>query len=215
MTVNLYLNDKIYNFSGFKIKINQSGNQEMSINDMYIFVSSGCMHITWNVCREIPEEFREFIEWITYSESIPCMGQRESGVYFFGKAKCELMPRCRTHHNHQELFYDLRMEGTVLEDIRALLHKVKTGAIRPEYSYDGVQQGRSNSELERALAELESERILLLQENARLLQVVAEYKDEVRRITEWRRDLSDRCEILAFDLNEANKKLARILAAAQ
>lgn len=150
MSVNLYLNNKICELKGFKTQPNRDNSgQRITFNDIDVFEhQKGRPYIMWNEDAVIPDELKGLVEEISWHEVIPRMSDRESGIYRYGTAECELMPADHGNSHGSKPLYKLEIKGKRLEDMRELVHMVKIGTIHPEESYEGSQRGLSRKELE-------------------------------------------------------------------
>lgn len=152
MFVYLFLNDKIRELSGFKSQPYPDGSgDQMIFNGMHMFVEKGRIRLMWDIEVDIPDELKDLVEEVSYYETIPRMGNREPGIYRHESAECELIPDDNGSAKREKLVYQLKFKAKKLEDIRVLMHKVKTGTIRPDESYAGPQSGKTRQELENEL----------------------------------------------------------------
>ncbi len=159
MSINLYLDNKLKELDGFKsAPYSKAPGNEMSYNGMHVFNDNGRLYIMCGENSLIPDELKDLVEEVTWHDSIPQMGYREAGVYRHETAECELVPSDSGGAKREKLVYGLKLKAKNLEDIKILLHKVKTGTIRPEESYEGKQTGMSREQLEQELKRVTSER---------------------------------------------------------
>jgi hypothetical protein len=157
MSVNLYLNNKVRELGGFKTKpYKDNSGDEMSFNGVHVFGEKGRLYLMWSEDAPVPDELKDLVEEISCYETIPQMGCRESGIYRHESAKCELTPEDYGNAKREKPMYKLKITATKIEDIQVIMHKVKTGTIRPEESYEGCQQGKSRLELEVEIAQLKA-----------------------------------------------------------
>ncbi len=75
--------------------------------------------------------------------------ERETGTYALRSAKGVL-----DFDDGSNSSYRLEIVAKTVSDARELLHKIRTGAIRPTESYEGSQSGRSRAELETELGQI-------------------------------------------------------------
>lgn len=153
MSTNLYLNNKVKTLNGFKSTPNKdhSGN-DMTINGMYLFGSGkGRLYLMWNEDDTIPEELKDLVEEVSCRETIPQMSRREAGVYRHESAECELTPEDHGNGKYGKPVYMLKVVAKNIQDAKEILHKIKTGAIRPDESYEGPQGGKNRRQLENEL----------------------------------------------------------------
>ncbi|MES2213625.1 MAG: hypothetical protein V4473_02190 [Patescibacteria group bacterium] len=174
MSVNLYLNNKVRELEGFKSeRYSDNSGDKITFNGVQVFGEKGRLYLMWSEDSPVPDELKDLVEEISCYETIPQMGRRESGIYRHESAKCELTPEDYGNAKREKPMYKLKIIATKLEDIKAILHKVKTGAIRPEESYEGPQSGKSRRELENDSVHLEQTLELLRSataEQARLMR---------------------------------------------
>lgn len=149
MSVNLFLNDKVRESTKFKTQSNKDNSRdEMTFNDTHVCGGRGRLYVIWMEDAVIPEELKDFVEEISCHEIIPVMSHRESGIYRHESAECELMPGHTGSSKHENPVYKLKITAKNLEDIKVILHKVKTGSILPEESYKERQVGKTRQQLE-------------------------------------------------------------------
>lgn len=154
MSVNVYLSDKIREHSEFKSRPYQGSDQmKLTFGSLDVFSNRGRLHLIWSESEPIPANLNDLVEEISWYESIPQMSHRESGVYRLNTAECELTPGDAGNSKREKPVYWLKIKAKNLEDIHALLHKVKTGTIRPDESYECAQLGKSREQLEAELAQ--------------------------------------------------------------
>lgn len=173
MSINVYFKDEVKNYLGFKISpATQERAERTSVNDISLFDKDGRLYAMWGDDSPMPDDLCDFVEEITQYEWIPRMGYREAGIYRYESADCELIPKDPGGKRENPMYW-LKMRGTKLEDIQALLYRIKVGTIRPDESYEGHQQGKSRNELEQELrnlrehvTELENEKTILESENS-------------------------------------------------
>lgn len=103
-------------------------------------------YVTLSDNVEIPKELIEYVEEISQYEHIPVMSRREAGIYRHESAECELMPSENGGKNPKP-FHSLKVKGKKLDDVRNLIHMIKTGTIRPVESYEAPQGGKSRQQL--------------------------------------------------------------------
>lgn len=155
MSVNLYLNNKVRELDGFKNETYRDGSGNcITFNGMRLFEEGNRFCLISNLNFVVPDEVKDFVEEISCYATIPRMSYRESGIYRYETAECELVPEDRGNAKREKLVYLLRFKAKKMEDIQALLRKVMTGAIRPEESYEASQSGPSRVELETRIVKL-------------------------------------------------------------
>ncbi len=172
MSVNLYLKSSTRENPGLKADKHTNGTNGtdgLTFNGFRVSDTLGRLVIGWQLDGIIDESLSGVIEKITCHITIPKMGLREAGIYRHESAECELMPDIRTisssfSFDEEEDIYRLKVSGQCLEDIRAIIHLVKVGKIRPEESYDGPQAGKSRQELQEEMG--------MVQQNLVSLQAV-------------------------------------------
>ncbi|KKR78582.1 MAG: hypothetical protein UU25_C0037G0011 [Microgenomates group bacterium GW2011_GWB1_40_9] len=152
MSVNVYFSEGVRKLPGFKsVPYGDGSGDKIKLDGLELFGGKNQLYTMWNEGSPIPETLKHLVEKISCYETIPQMGHRESGIYRHKSAICDLMPRDDGSGKREKKVYALKITAKNLEDIQELLHKVKTGTIRPEESYEGHQQGKSHVELEREL----------------------------------------------------------------
>lgn len=150
MTVDVYLKEEVRELPGFKI----GHDNVVTLNGMRVFgfgEENNRLHIMWNKKALIPDELADFVKEVSCYDTIPRMGYRESGIYRHESAQCELIPIDNGSFNREKLAYGLGVTAKNMEDLKAILHLVKTGRIRPKESYDCPQDGKTREQLESEL----------------------------------------------------------------
>lgn len=202
MSANLYLNNKVRDLNGFKSQpYPDNSGDKMTLNGMHVFHEKGRLYLMWGEDAVIPEELKDLVEDISCYETIPRMGHRESGVYRLESAECELTPVDYGNAKREKPMYMLKVTAKSLEDIKAILHLVKTGAIRPDESYEEPQGGKTRRQLEDELA-LTQRKLGEAVATAIVRQLEAGMEEESRA------DLVEQFE----ELREKNARLRRSLA---
>jgi hypothetical protein len=182
MSVNVYFNNKIREFGGFKSKpYKDNSGDEMTLNGMHVFGDKGRLYLMWSEDAVIPDELKDLVEEISCYESIPQMAHRESGIYRHETAECELTPEDYGNAKREKPVYKLKITAKNLGDIQAIMHKVKTGAIRPEESYEGHQQGKHRQQLEAELTESQHYQHIYCEANKRLNAEMTELRAELKQ----------------------------------
>lgn len=154
-SVYVYLNKGVRELPGFQGKPYEDGSgDKLTYNGIYLSQGKDHLRLNWDIDVVIPAELHDLVETISCYEAIPWMAPREPGIYRHETAECELMPGDHGSSKWGNLVYRLKITAKKLEDIRAILHKVKTGAIRPEESYNASQAGKTRQELESKLASI-------------------------------------------------------------
>ncbi|OGH89450.1 MAG: hypothetical protein A2469_04605 [Candidatus Magasanikbacteria bacterium RIFOXYC2_FULL_40_16] len=185
MSVNLYLSEKVRELPGFESKPYSDGSgDEMRIKGMRLQGDKGRFYLYWDMSDSLSDELKDLVEEISCYETIPQMGYRESGIYRHGSAECELIPEDQGNSKRQKLVYRLKITASKLEDVREILHKVKTGAIRPEESYECRQSGKDRSELERELSHTKEMRDSALQVVKDLMNELESVNHDFSRFTD-------------------------------
>lgn len=158
MSVNLYLNKKVRELGGFKSQpYKDNSGDQMSFNGAYVFRDKGRLYLMWSEDAPVPDELKDLVEEISCYEAIPQMGRRESGIYRYESAQCELTPENHGNAKREKPVYKLKVTAKNLEDIKVLLHRVKTGTIRPEESYEERQGGKTRQQLESELMQTQQQ----------------------------------------------------------
>lgn len=149
MSVNLYLNNKVFEFHGFNSeRYKDNSGDHMTLNGMHVFCDKGRPYLMWSEDAVVPDEIKDLVEEISCYKTIPQMGRRESGIYQHESAECELTPEDHGNAKRDKPMYMLKIKATNMEDLRKIVHMIKTGTIRPKESYEGSQSGLSRKELE-------------------------------------------------------------------
>ena len=149
MSVNVYFNEKVRELPGCKsVPYADGSGNTITLDGISLFSKNGRMFAMWSENAPIPENLKNLVEEVSYHEAIAQMGHRESGIYRYRSATCELMPRDDGNAERKKLLYVLKITARNMEDVRELMHMVKTGMIRPDESYEGLQSGKSHAELE-------------------------------------------------------------------
>ena len=153
MSVNMYLNNKVRKLPGFKSEpYRDCSGDKMTINGMSLFGDKGQLYAMLSDENSVvPEELKEMVEGFSFYDAIPQMARRESGIYRHETAECELTPEDYGSGKREKPVYKLKVTAKSLEDIRELVHKIKTGVIRPDESYEAPHSGKSRMQLEAEL----------------------------------------------------------------
>ncbi len=152
MTVRLHLNGNIREATGFNIiSYMDDSAEQMTFNGTRVSEERGRLCMAWDINFVIPEELKAFVEGISCYEIIPVTARRESGIYRHESAECELTPGDSGNGIKEGLVYNLKVTAMSLEDIKMILHKIKTGVIRPDESYENRQVGKTRQQLESEL----------------------------------------------------------------
>jgi hypothetical protein len=96
----------------------------------------------------VPAIIADIVDEISLYENFAQVSARETGVYRYRSAEGTL----EVNQHDRKAGYQVKILGKKMEDIRTLLRLIKTGAIRPEESYEGPQSGRPKRDLELQLA---------------------------------------------------------------
>lgn len=193
MSVNVYLNNKVRELAGFKSqRYKDDSGDKMTFNGMHVFGENGRLYLMWNIEDAIiPDEFKDLVEEISCYETIPVMSGRESGIYRHESAECELTPEDYGSSKRERPVYKLKLRAKKLEDIKVLMHKVKTGTICPEESYEERQGGKTRQQLE---SELLQTQLLLGEARTTAEELREELKLANQSFVAERRDFSSVCE---------------------
>ena len=157
----------------------------MAICGIQVFDKDGRLYMMMGDYPTIPDEIKDLVQEISCHETIPQMGSRESGIYRYGSAECELIPGDNGNAKTSKPVYFLKVTAKSVDDIRTILHKVKTGTIRPAESYDGLQGGKSYVQLESELLSTQQLLAEWLEANQKLRQDLIEKEqilENVRRM---------------------------------
>lgn len=196
MSVNLYLNNKVRELEGFKSeRYKDNSGDKITLNGAHVSNDKGRLYLAWSEDAPVPSELTDLVEEISCYETIPQMGRRESGIYRHESAECELTPEDYGNAKRDKPMYRLKITATKIEDIKVIIHKVKTGTIRPEESYEGHQQGKSRSELERALAESQHMATIYCDANKRLNADMTELRQDFARVVKNNEELRERLKL--------------------
>ena len=152
MSIYVYLSGEARKHKNFTSQPypDKSGDR-MAICGIQVFDKDGRLYMMMGDHPTIPDEIKDLVQEISCHETIPQMGSRESGIYRYGSAECELIPGDNGNAKTSKPVYFLKVTARSVDDIRTILHKVKTGTIRPEESYEGQQDGKSYVQLESEL----------------------------------------------------------------
>jgi len=158
MSVNVYLDKGVRELAGFKSQpLGGNAGDKLTFNGEYVFSDKSRLYLMWSEFAVIPDELKDLVEEISCYEVIPQMGARESGIYRHESAECELMPEDYGNAKREKPMYRLKIRAKKMEDIRALLHMVKTGTIRPVESYEEPQGGKTRRQLESELTQTQQQ----------------------------------------------------------
>ena len=123
-------------------------------------------------------------------------------------AECELTPEDYGNAKREKPVYKLKIVAKNMEDIRVILHKIKTGVIRPEESYEGQQQGKSCKQLETELTSTQQQLGEALEDNEGLT-IALESERRATKYTEiLRQSVVSEMECLNADLEQVRRELA-------
>ena len=178
MSVNLYLKNEVRNLPGFKTeRYKDDSGEKITFKGVNFCGEKGRIYAMWTEDSPIPDEFKDFVDEISFYQTIPQMGRRESGVYRHESARCELTPGDHGNNRRDKPIYLLKISAKNLEDIQELLHKIKTGSVRPDESYEAPQGGESRAELETTFNHLEKVLKLLDRSTAEQARLTLEVQD--------------------------------------
>lgn len=158
MSVNMYLSDKVRELDGFKSeRYSDNSGDKMTLNGVHVFGDKSRLYMMWSEDAPVPDELKDLVEEFSCYEAIPQMGRRESGIYRHESARCELTPEDYGNAKREKPLYKLKVTAKSLEDIKVILHKVKTGTIRPVESYEERQGGKTRQQLESELVQTQQQ----------------------------------------------------------
>ena len=158
MSINVYLNNKVRELAGFKSeRYPDNSGDKITLNGMQVSSDKGRLYLYWNEDAVIPDELKDLVDEISCYEAIPQMGHRESGIYRHESAECELTPGDHGNAKREKPVYKLKITAKNFEDIKVILHRVKTGTIRPEESYEERQGGKTRQQLESELMQIQKQ----------------------------------------------------------
>lgn len=195
--MNVYFDNKVRELPGFKSKPYGDGSgDDMRIGNIKLWCERDRLHAIWTETDSIPENLRDVVNEITFYDSIPQMSHRESGIYRHKSAECELTPDDHGNAKREKPIYRLKASGKKVEDIQELIHKIKTGTIRPAESYEANQGGLSGTQLQ--------ETLVLQKRKIEQLQGIVEESDMLRSENE----ILSRAKVLAEERVRATHSLA-------
>lgn len=157
LTINVYLKGGITKIDGYQDKVYKDGSGHR-INDVKIISdSTGRWYFSPNsLDAPIPEYLAEYVSEITCHTWLGLnTARRESGAYKHKSAMAELEYHDSSGRGSHRAKLEMRADN--MADIAELLALIKSGAIRPDISYEGSQGGLSRSELLHRMEELEGE----------------------------------------------------------
>lgn len=155
MSLRVYVNEegvkKVKEAQGF-YKTGRDGCEQWHIPGIITLAyEKGLCFLTLNeISDSIPSVIVDFIEEITIRDYHRA-SKRESGIYRHKTAEAEVVM------DSSGMSVSIFIRGKSKEDALDLMKKIKTGAIRPEESYEAPQDGILSSELRAKLTELERE----------------------------------------------------------
>lgn len=152
MSVNLYINEWITEFSFFKPAPHNGSVINLGCGDIKVFTERGRFYSMWDENTPVPEGLKEFVEEVSLYEMFPWMADRETGVYHYKMAEGTVV-FVRPFEGHGPR-YKVEISAKNLEDAKELLHMIKVGGIRPDESYEGPQCGESRTELKAMIEEV-------------------------------------------------------------
>lgn len=209
MSVNVYLNNEVRKLAGFSSRrYKDNPGDDMTFNGVHVFGDKARLYLMWSEDSPIPDELKDLVEEVSCYESIPQMAHRESGIYRHETAECELTPEDYGNAKREKPVYKLKVVAKNMEDIRVILHKVKTGAIRPEESYEGHQQGKSRKQLETELTFTQQQLGEALEDNKGLTIALKSERRATRDTEILRQSAVSEMERLNADLEQVRRELA-------
>ncbi len=146
MSMNVYLKESVRNASGFKSdRPVDDAENNISVNGIILYSEKGRLYVMLDDNGVIPSILVEHVDEISVHTSFSAeRTHRETGVYTLDDAKAEL----NYSFGGKTMLYLIKTKGKKLDSVQALIHKIKTGSVRPTESYEGRQQGMSKEELE-------------------------------------------------------------------
>lgn len=183
MSVNVYIKeDEIIKMSGFKTieKGGKNGQswEEYDLSGIKLYFEKGRWYTTLNIRDNTPDLIKDIVEEVSFLEYIPIKPWRESGVYKLGTAIAEIELSGKMCGDTVKKVF---IKAENLGDIQEIFHKIKTGSIRPEESFEGEQSGLSRAELEEELERAKESLSIKTQTNGILLSRFKEIEEEAKK----------------------------------
>ena len=149
MSMNLYLNRKIYNDKGFIKKEDSNGSHLHSLHGIPIQDEKGILYVVHPEEIPIPDELNEYITKVSlWTQMSAERATRETGIYKLGGSEADV----QIVSESKGRVYTIKIVGEKFDSVYELLKKIRTGSIRPVESYEGKQCGLSRVELEEEMA---------------------------------------------------------------
>ncbi len=153
MSVNVYLKNEVRNLDGFVLgSTDNMGRYTSRTKFKGVILSEEGDRLYLGIHsenQEVPECLADMVEEISVCDFFcPNRGTRETGIYRHNSAEAELEVGC----DSRQLRFNIHIRSKKMSDVRELLRLIKIGAIRPNESYEGSQQGKSHRQLEDELA---------------------------------------------------------------
>ncbi len=177
-SINVYINQEIRKDPKFTSKpYSDNSGFELKIDGLSITVDKKRLCIMPGD-GPIPEAVLPYVEAVSIHEFISAeRSYRETGIYRLGEdatAEVQLIDTGKTPS------YFIIVTSKKMEAGLELLHKIKIGALRPDESYEGTQQGQSRADLE---AELRTAKAALVATRAALSESQSELAIAQNRVT--------------------------------
>ena len=154
--MNVYFKDAVKQFPGFTSKPYRDGSgDDMKIDGMNLFFDRGRLRAIFDEDDVVPEKLNNHIDGVSIHDYVTGSGRREFGIYSNETAKATVRYYEASKRSDG---YQVRIIGKNVADAIKLLRLIKTGAIRPDESFEGEQLGLSRKELEVELERITTER---------------------------------------------------------
>jgi hypothetical protein len=163
MSTYVHLTDAVRKLPGFEeSNYPNNGGKRYKLNGSDLWSGEGgSLHMSFgDDVPEVPAVVKDIVEMVTLSDYLYMLSSRELGIYLHGTAQAELRIENtggKPPANARYIYY-LSAKAKNLADLRTIVHKIKTGAIRPTESYECGQTGLSNKQLEDQCASLVHQR---------------------------------------------------------
>lgn len=177
MSVNVYFKDEVRQHESFESVPHVDGSgSKMTAAGISLFYQGSRLY---NIGGSVPPELVEFVDYYSTYEWLSAeRTRRETGVYRHEDAEAEV----ELADGGKKAQYRIKLKAKKMESADALLHLIKTGAIRPTESYEGTQQGMSRIELEQNLSDAR-------QDLDAMREIILEFESKKKKTQQALRDL--------------------------
>ena len=175
MSVNIYLNEEILKADGFVSLEQGKSVGTLKPQNLNILRDKGRLYVVTTIQDSFPATLEKFVEEVSLYEYISAKHSvRETGIYRHDGAEAEL----QVYLGDDGTTYSVMIKSKKIKAAFELLRKIKTGSIRPEESYDGVQSCKSATETWTELQQTQAELLLAKAQ-------IADVRNAVTKLIYW------------------------------